>query len=212
MGLDITVVAADWEHLARIPAADRLQAVTDTVHPDDCCDACEDARPAPPRGWIRPRQASWCAEYDFHGTTGTYGYHVRLANAWEDVRDSAAPDLRAALDRFLGGLVWDGPDFTADTEDDDRPPPARGFPHDPEPWRPHLLLLRAPDELPALARAWELAEPRLDELREPYAATGRADRPGRPDGFDTATALLREWGEIVTRTEQYGWGLIGLPY
>lgn len=74
-----------------------------------------------------------------------------------------------------------------------------------------MLALGSPDEVAALARAWEAAAPRLEELREPFAAA--ADRrPAWFGGFDVAGALLREWGEVVTRAGERGWGLIGLPY
>ncbi|GAA2787783.1 hypothetical protein [Kitasatospora aburaviensis] len=211
MGLDITVVMADWAHLARAPAQGRLEALEDAVFPDFCCERCEDANYAVEGGWVwRPRDAPWCAEYRFFSTTGSYSWHFHLANAWEDVRPLAAPDLREALDRFAGGLFWDGPyDPAAEVENDDSPAPARGFPADPAPWRPHVLLLRAPDEVPALARAWEVAAPRLEELREPFA-TEAAPWPARPRTFDAAVALLHEWGEVVTRAGDRGWGLIGL--
>ncbi|MFD8980923.1 hypothetical protein [Streptomyces sp. NPDC059564] len=208
MGLDITVVMADWEQLARIPADGRLDAVTDVVHPYFCCDACYDADAAVRGGWAWPRQVSWCAEYRFFGTTGSYSWHFQLANAWDDMRASAAPGLRGALDRFLGGLVWDGPDGPAET--DDEPPAAGGFPEDAAPWRPQVLMLRAPDEVPALVHAWELAAPRLEELREAFDAEC-AGWAGRPRTFDANAALLREWGEVVAGAGARGWGLIGLP-
>ncbi|MFF0446998.1 hypothetical protein ACFYT4_11375 [Streptomyces sp. NPDC004609] len=211
MGLDITVVMADWERLARIPAAGRLEALTDAVYPSFCCVPCEEAGLAVRGGWVWPRQSSWCAEYRFFGTSGSYGWHVHLANAWGDMRAAAAPGLRDALDRFLGGLVGDGPGGGAGTDPDDDPPPAGGFPDDPAPWRPRVLLLRAPDEVPELVRAWELAAPRLAELREPFDAEALG-WAGRPDTFDDAVALMREWGEVVTRAGARGWGLIGLPY
>ncbi|MCX4751097.1 hypothetical protein OG455_37295 [Kitasatospora sp. NBC_01287] len=211
MGLDITVVMADWEELARIPAGGRLEALTDAVHPYFCCVPCEDADHAVRGGWVWPRQSSWCAEYRFFGTTGSYSWHFQLANAWDDVRALAAPDLREALDCFLGGLVWEGPDDAAATGAGDDRPPAGGFPDDPAPWCPRVLLLRAPDEVPALVRAWEAAAPRLRELREPFD-TEAAGWAGRPGSFDGTVALIREWGEVVTRAGARGWGLIGLPY
>ncbi|MET8753395.1 hypothetical protein ABZW32_25355 [Streptomyces sp. NPDC004667] len=211
MGLDITVVMADWEHLARIPAAARLDALIDAVCPDYCCDPCEEADRTVPGGWVWQRRTPWCAEYRFFGTTGTYAWHFRLAEAWEDLRPSASPALREALDRFLGGLFWHGPDQQAAAEPDDGPRPAPGFPGDPAPWRPEVLALGSPDEVAALTRAWETAAPRLEELREPFAASaGR--RPAWFATFDVAGALLREWGDVATGAGERGWGLIGLPY
>ncbi|MGW0391064.1 hypothetical protein ACWDYJ_09195 [Streptomyces sp. NPDC003042] len=210
MGLDITVVMADWEQLARIPAGGRLEVLTDAVYPDFCCVPCEEADLAVRGGWVWQRQSLWCAEYRFFGTTGSYSWHFHLANAWGDMRASAAPDLRDALDRFLGGLVWDGPDDAVGAGPDDDLPSAGGFPDDPAPWRPRVLLLRTPDEVPALVRAWEVAAPRLEDLREPFntEARGWAARPGT---FDDAVALMHEWGEVVTQAGLRGWGLVGLP-
>ncbi|MFD4241750.1 hypothetical protein ACFWP3_09160 [Streptomyces sp. NPDC058525] len=210
MGLDITVVMADWEHLARLPAGERVAALTDAVYPDFCCAACEEADRPAGDGWLWPRREPWCAEYRFFGTTGSYGWHVHLANAWDDIRTSAAPELRDALDRFLGGLVWDGPYDTAGRGPNDDRPPAGGFPDDPAPWHPRVLLLRAPDEVPPLVGAWERAAPRLEELREPFD-TRSAGWAARPGSFDAFVALLHEWGEVVTRCAARGWGLIGLP-
>ncbi|MFI6287217.1 hypothetical protein ACIBCM_21130 [Streptomyces sp. NPDC051018] len=210
MGLDITVVMADWEHLARMPAGERLEALTDAVYPSFRCAPCEEADLAAQGGWVGTCRSKWCAEYRFFGTTGSYSWHVHLANAWDDMRASAEPGLRGALDCFLGGLVWDGPGGGA-ADRYDAPPSAGGFPDDPAPWRPRVLLLRAPDEVPELVRAWELAAPRLEELREPFdtEAAGWAARPGT---FDDAVGLIREWGEVVTRARARGWGLVGLPF
>ncbi|MEU9303422.1 hypothetical protein [Streptomyces sp. NPDC048269] len=210
MGLDITVVMADWEQLARIPAGGRLEALTDVVFPDFCCVPCEEADLAVEGGWVWPRQSSWCAEYRFFGTTGSYSWHFHLANAWDDMRVSAAPGLRDALDCFLGGLVWGGPYDAAGVGRDDDPASVGGFPDDAAPWRPRVLLIRAPDEVPALVRAWEVAAPRLEELRAPFD-TEAGRWAARPDTFDGAVALLREWGEVVTQAGVRGWGLIGLP-
>lgn len=210
MGLDITVVAADWEHLARTPADERLGALTDAVHPHFCCGACEEADRAVPGGWASPLGVPWCAEYRFYGTTGSYAWHFWLAETWQDVRGAAEPGLRDGLDVFLGGLVWDGPDYAEDPDAED-PPALRGFPDDPEPWRPRLLLGRTPDEVAALARAWAGVAPRLAELRGPIAAAS-FHWSGWPDTFDGVTALLREWGEVVTGAAARGRGLVGLPY
>ncbi|MER7754959.1 hypothetical protein [Kitasatospora sp. NPDC097643] len=215
MGVDITVVMVDWAQLARIPADGRLAALDDAVYPPYCCASCEDADYAVEGGWVWPRQSRWCAEYRFFGTTGSWGWHLHLANAWADIRPLAAPDLRDALDCFLGGLVWDRPDEApgsgpgTETAADDEDPPAGGFPDDPVPWRPRVHLVRAPDEVPALVRAWNAAEPRLEELREHFDAEV-ASWAARPATFDAAVALLREWGEVVTRAGARGWGLIGL--
>ncbi len=210
MGLDITVIMADWEHLARIPADERVEALYDAVYPPFCCTACEDADYAAGDGWAWPRRSAWCAEYRFFGTTGSYSWHFHLAEAWNDMRPLAAPGLRDALDCFLGGLVWDGPDDAAGTDADDGRPAAGGFPDDPAPWRPRALLLRAPDEVPALVRAWERAAPRLEELREPFAAES-AGWAARPATFDDAVALMHEWAEVARQAGARGWGLIGLP-
>jgi hypothetical protein len=212
MGLDITVLMADWDHLARIPASERLDALVDAVYPPSCCVPCEEADVAVRGGWVWPRgQQPWCAEYRFFATTGSYKWHFHLSNAWDDIREFAAADLRDWLDSFLGGLVWDDPDGDAETDLNAGPPAAGSFPEDPTPWRPRLLLLRSPDEVPPLAGSWEWAAPRLEELREPFEA--EATRwAARPDTFDQAAALMREWGEVVTEAERRGWGLIGLPY
>src|ERR1700752_4488227 len=100
MGLDITVVMADWEQLARTPPAGRLEALDDAVYPAFCCIPCMETDLAVQGGWVWPRQSSGCAEYRFFGTTGSASWHFHLANAWEDIRASAAPDLRDALDTF----------------------------------------------------------------------------------------------------------------
>ncbi|MFE6839660.1 hypothetical protein ACFVFI_33140 [Streptomyces sp. NPDC057705] len=215
MGLDITVLMVDWEHLARIPADDRVNVLGDALCPDFCCEACEDADYAVTGGWVWQRHVSWCAEYRFHGTTGSYGWHPRLGNAWEDVRTLVAPELRDALDHFLRSLFWDDPDDLTRTDptaaEEEERPAARGFPDDTAPWRPRVLLLSAPDEVSELVRSWQVAAPRLEELRGPFEAEA-AGWAGRPAGFDAAAALLHEWGDVATEAGARRWGLIGLPF
>ncbi|MCF3130024.1 hypothetical protein [Streptomyces olivochromogenes] len=41
-------------------------------------------------------------------TTGSYKPHLWAGESCDDVREFADPALRAALDGFLVGLVWDG--------------------------------------------------------------------------------------------------------
>ncbi|MFJ8160383.1 hypothetical protein ACIRBY_05570 [Streptomyces sp. NPDC096136] len=205
MGLDITVVMADWGRLGRIPAAERRQVLDDAVWPDPCCDACWNAALDAPRGWTWPpgRAEPWCAEYRFLGTTGSYGWHVRLGNLWDDLRDTAAPGLREALDTFAGGLFWPGPDGERTIAPD--------FPDDPTPWTREPLLLAPPRTVAALADAWRRAEPGLESLRAPFE-TRCAAEPGRPESFDASLALLREWSAVTAEAARRGWGLIGLPY
>ncbi|MFG2291905.1 hypothetical protein [Streptomyces sp. NPDC048603] len=207
MGLDITVLMADWERLARIPAAERLGTLTDTAYPDFCCDACWDADFAVPDGWVWPRnqEQPWCAEYRFSGTTGTYKWHFELDCAWEDMREFTEPGLREALETFLGGIVGED----SGGGDDGRPAGESG--ETAEPWHARLLLYCPPEKAAVLARSWEQAAPRLEQLRAPFEA--EATRWAcRPKTFDAMGALLREWGEVVTEAGRRGWGLVGLPW
>ncbi|MEU8435726.1 hypothetical protein AB0F18_23005 [Streptomyces sp. NPDC029216] len=205
MGLDITLVMADWDRLARIPAAGREAALGDAIWPDFCCDACWNASLDVPGGWVWPhgRPDPWCAEYRFFRTTGSYAWHFHLSNLWDGLRDAAAPDLRAALDTFTGGLFWAGPDGEPAIPPD--------FPDDPTPWAREPLLLAPPPTVTVLADAWRRAAPRLEDLRAPFAARSEAE-PARPASFDDAVALLREWGSATEEAARRGWGLIGLPY
>lgn len=126
MGLDITVLVVDWDHLARTPAAERLGMLEDAAYPDDDCDDRDSGgggTEAPvEHGWVRRPDTPWCALYEFFRTLGSFKPHFWAYQAWEDVRDFAEPDLRAALDAFLAGLFWLGPDdAAADTSAEDEP-------------------------------------------------------------------------------------------
>ncbi|MFD3473737.1 hypothetical protein [Streptomyces sp. NPDC058695] len=213
MGLDITVLVVDWDHLARLPAAERLAMLEDAAYPDDDCDDGGGADARVEHGWVRWPQIPWCALYEFFETLGSFKPHFWAGQAWEDVRDFAEPGLRAALDAFLAGLFWMGLDDDADTgtgtgtEDES----AVGlFPAEPDPWHPRLLIVRTPEQVPDLERAWTVAAPLLEGLREPYAI--HAERPGRwIANFEEFAMLLRDWGEVVTEASRSGRGLIGLP-
>ncbi|MET9381727.1 hypothetical protein ABZY09_11700 [Streptomyces sp. NPDC002928] len=200
MGLDITVLAVDWEELARTPVGDRQEALWEAAAPDTDWDA------QPEVGWVFPAspEVPWCGRYEFHSTTGSYKPHFWAAQAWDDVRAFAGPALRAALDGFLRDLVWEGEGV------DDLPlcPEEGFFPGDAEPWR--LLVACPPPTVSALAAHWARAEPLLEGLREAYGA--HAASPGRwIADFDEFAVLLREWAVVVGEAEERGWGLLGLP-
>ncbi|MFD3838028.1 hypothetical protein ACFWWC_17470 [Streptomyces sp. NPDC058642] len=195
MGLDITVLAVDWERLEATPFEERLGLLEDAALPEDEIDW--DAEPR--KGWVFPAASNvpWCGRYEFHSTTGSYKPHFWAGHAWEDVRDFADPVLREQLNGFLGPLLWD--------ED------GTGlFPADPDPWRPRLLLACPPPAVSALFVHWALAEPLLESLREPFAV--HAASPGRwIENFDEFSVLLREWAVVVGEAGRRGWGLVGLP-
>lgn len=195
MGLDITVLAVDWQRLEATPRDERLGLLEDAALPEDELD--RDAEPR--KGWVFPASSNvpWCGRYEFHSTPGSYKPHFWAGQAWEDVRDFADPVLREHLNGFLGPLLWD--------EDD-----TGLFPADPDPWRPELLLVCPPPTVSALAVHWALAEPLLETLREPFAV--HAACPGRwIEDFDEFSVLLREWAVVVGEADQRGRGLVGLP-
>ncbi|MFE3901622.1 hypothetical protein ACFXPY_15060 [Streptomyces sp. NPDC059153] len=206
MGLDLTLFMADWKQLSTIPVEHRVQALDDTTWTPELDD--EYQRYGPAGGWLWPpdRGAAWCAEYDFRTTTGAYGPHARAGDAWDDIRLLVDASVREAMDTFLVGLIWD-----ADQADD----PARAagsglFPPATDRGRLRVLLECPPEAVPGKVRAWERVEPRLEELRGPFAAECEG-WAGRPDTFEDFVALLREWGDVTTEAARRSWGLVGLP-
>ncbi|MBZ4322370.1 hypothetical protein [Streptomyces huiliensis] len=207
MGLDISVLVVDWERVAGFVPGERGERLVDAVYPDEC-----DAEffAGLPDGWVRfPAEvAEWSALYEFHSTSGSFKAHFWAGERWEDVREQAVPELRAALDTFLSGLFWDPYDMAV--------PPAGTGPDAPgvrELFAEHgvgLLVACPPDAVPVLAAAWAVAEPLLDGLDGPH--TAHADSPGRwiPD-HDAFAVLLREWAEVVREAHALGWGIVGLP-
>ncbi|MFE4676397.1 hypothetical protein [Streptomyces sp. NPDC056723] len=209
MGLDVTVLVVDWDHSGgRLPRSasacwrtPHTRTTTATTVP-----VCADA--GVEHGWVRRPDTPWCALYEFFRTLDSFKPHFWAGQAWEDVHDFAEPDLRAALDVFLAGLFWLGPD-DADTGPEDEPVVGL-FPTERDPWHPRLLVLRTPEQVPDLARAWAVAAPLLEDLRAPYAV--HAERPGRwTANFEEFAILVRDWGEVVTGASRSGRGLIGLP-
>ncbi|WP_199848029.1 hypothetical protein [Streptomyces dysideae] len=171
MGLDITVLAVDWEWLEQTPAGERLGLLEDAALPEHELD--RDAEPR--RGWVWPAASNvpWCGRYEFHSTAGSYKPHFWAGEAWEDVRDFADPVLREHLDGFLRDLLWDAdgkggvigvPDTALLPVGTDRR-------------RPSLLFVCPPPAVTALAAHWARAEPLLETLREPFGV--HAACPGR---------------------------------
>ncbi|WP_329047872.1 hypothetical protein OG873_01300 [Streptomyces violaceus] len=135
MGLDLTVLAVDWERLERTPFEERYALLEDAAMPEDELDRYAE----PQRGWVWPAASNvpWCGRYEFHSTPGcSYKPHFWAGQAWEDVREHAGPEPREHLDAFLRNLIWD-----TDTEDAS----VSGlFPADPDPWHRRLLLFCPP--------------------------------------------------------------------
>ena len=194
MGLDITALIVGWEHLTETPPGERLRLLKASVLALDDWD-CDWW------GWAWPSAAPvpWFATYEFKLGLGSFKPHFWAGDAWEDVRDFADPALRAALDGFLAGLVWEGPGGDAVHVD------SGVFPDDEQ-----VLLARTPEAVSDLATLWAAAVPLLDGLREPF--NGHAADPGGwfPD-FEPFGELARGWGEVVGEADRRGWGLIGLP-
>ncbi|AQT70586.1 hypothetical protein [Streptomyces sp. fd1-xmd] len=206
MGLDLTLCMADWKHLGGVPVVQRIQALGDATlwAADD--EGYQSGRTAGSWLWPPDREAAWCAEYDFRSTSGSFAPHARAGDAWDDMRPLADASLRAAVDAFLTGLIWD-----EDPADDPAPSGGGGFfPPAADRWRSSVLLVCPPEALPGKVRAWARAECRLEELREAFAAECEG-WAGRPASFEHFIALLREWGDITTEAARRGWGLVGLP-
>ncbi|KOG42569.1 hypothetical protein [Streptomyces resistomycificus] len=206
MGLDITVLAVDWERLERTPAGEREGLLYEAMDPEDE----PGSWPEPEEGWVFPAspKVPFSGRYEFRRTLGSYKPHFWAADGWDRARGFADPALREPLDGFLRGLIWWGPD--PDDEDDGLDgADGRLFPSDPAPTGPRRLLVRRPPEVLSLAAHWGRAAPRLEGLRDTYDA--RAARPGGwvPD-FDAFDALLRQWAEVVDESARRGWGLLGL--
>ncbi|WP_432022698.1 hypothetical protein [Streptomyces parvus] len=204
MGMDLTLFMADWGWLGAVPVESRTGLLEDAAWPEE-----SDVLFSPGRerahGWRSPPGpgAAWCAEYGFTTTTGAYAPHARAGDAWADTRLLIGPSVREPMDTFLDGLVW---------EADPASTGGRGFLSPVVAGRLHrnILLACPPEALPGKTRAWERVEPRLEELRAPFAAACEG-WAGRPDTFEDFVALLREWGDVTATAARRGWGLVGLP-
>ncbi|MFC5721076.1 hypothetical protein ACFP1Z_12945 [Streptomyces gamaensis] len=197
MGADITALIVDWAHLETIDVLDRENALIEAADPDEADGAVEDGW-----AWLPPAPEgfpAWCARYEFAGTLGSFKPHFWAGERWEAVREHVPADLRTALDTFLAGLFRTPPGTGSDPDEDDA-----------EPWHGALWTYCPPPDVPALARAWSAAGPRLEALREPFGIHAAA--PGKWVGrFEEFAGLLHGWAEVVEEARHRGWGLIGLP-
>ncbi|MGW6650752.1 hypothetical protein ACWGA4_13155 [Streptomyces rubiginosohelvolus] len=203
MGMDLTLFMADWERLGAVPVDDRIGLLDDMAWLWGPGESCGPGR-GRADGWLWPPglEPAWCAGYSFFTTNGAHAPHVRAGSAWADMRSLVDASVREPMDTFLDGLVRDAvPAFAGG---------GGFFPSAVDPWHRRVLLVCPPEVLPGKARAWERVEPRLEELREPFAAECEG-WAGRPETFEGFTALVREWGAVTMTAAGRGWGLVGLP-
>ncbi|MBO8191549.1 hypothetical protein ITI46_07565 [Streptomyces oryzae] len=203
MGLDITVLVADWSWLGEVPPRERLSRLRAAWYADET-GLWDHEAPVVEGGWEWPQGAgSTCfAVYEFRGTLGSYKPHFWAGERWESVRDHADPLVQAGLDALLRGLFWGGLDGEAEHVDP-------GFFCDDPAIFYGVLLARSPDSVRKLATAWERVRPRLGGLRgafHQYAATPQ----GWVADFDEFAALLEDWGRVLSEAAQRGWGVVGL--
>ncbi|MFE9485880.1 hypothetical protein ACFYNF_05395 [Streptomyces sp. NPDC006641] len=201
--MDITAMIADWSWLGDVPERERLSRLRNAWYADETGLWDHDA-PVAEGGWGWPKgpNGAFFALYEFRRTLGSYKPHFWATHDWERVRDHADPLVRAGLDAFLLGLIWDGMDGESGETDRDF------FSGDPE-VSYGLLVARSPDGVRELAATWEGVRPRLDGLREAFTVYS-AVPDGRGGDFDAFDLLLTEWGHILTEAAGRGWGVVGL--
>ncbi|MFD6874639.1 MULTISPECIES: hypothetical protein [unclassified Streptomyces] len=206
MGLDLTLLMADWEYLSALPIENRIQELEDATWSPELDDDHQGRGWAGGWRWPTDRGDAWCVSYGFFTTTGSYRPHACAGAAWADMRLLVDSSVRESMDTFLIGLIWD-----PDSAGDRAPTGYEGFfPPAPDPWHPRVLLMCPPDAVSGKAQAWVRVESQLEQLRQPFIEEC-AGWAGRPDTFEDFTELLREWGGVTTEAGRHGWGLVGLP-
>ncbi|WP_326793694.1 hypothetical protein OHA79_48775 (plasmid) [Streptomyces sp. NBC_00841] len=203
MGLDISVMIADWSWLGEVAPRERLARLRDAWYAEETGLWCREES-AVEGEWERPGgpAGAFFDVYEFRGTCGSFKAHFWAGHRWERIRDHVDPEVRTGLDTLLCGLIWDGPD-------DEAPHMDPGFfPDDPALFY-GVLLARSPDSVRELAATWEQVRPRLGGLRRAF--TEQAAVPGAWVGhFDAFTDLLEDWGRVLTEATRRGWGVVGL--
>ncbi|ANB04447.1 hypothetical protein SAM40697_0485 [Streptomyces ambofaciens] len=203
MGLDITVMIADWSWLGGVPPRERLSRLREAWYADETGLWDHDAQvPEGDWAWPRGRHSATFAVYEFRGTLGSFKPHFWAGERWESVRDHADPLVRTPLDILLLGLVREGLDDTSEHA-------APGFfGADPTAAR-GVLLAHPPDGVRELAARWDRARHRLGGLRGAFDEHAAA--PGGWVGdFDEFAGLLTDWGHVLSEGARRGWGIVGL--
>ncbi|MGW3091781.1 hypothetical protein [Streptomyces sp. NPDC001108] len=213
MGLDITVMVVDWSWLGEVPARERLSRLWRAWDADET--GLWDYEAPTVRGdwaWPKGPHSDRFAVYEFLYTLGSYKPHFWVTHHWDHVRDHADPSLRAELDDFLLGLIWDGPDGKSGRTDLEFFASTAAESADAPPCGTSLLLARSPEGVRELAATWERVHPLLDGLREPFAKhTAAVSSDGRPADFDHGFVhLLTEWARVLTEAADRGWGVVGV--
>ncbi|MFJ8083284.1 hypothetical protein ACIQ6Y_22095 [Streptomyces sp. NPDC096205] len=202
MGLDITVLIADWPWLSEVPAGQRLERLRDAWY-DDGTGLWDADAPSVDAGWVRPRGTAGerFALYEFARTCGSFKPHFWAGHRWEVFRDQVDEPVRADVDALLLGLFWPGPDGLSEPTD----PEVFGD----DPSHSGLLLARPPDGVRELAAIWERTRPALAGLEAAFTAHAAG-----PDGwigdFGAFRDLLEGWGTVVTEAAARSWALVGL--
>ncbi|MEV5607267.1 hypothetical protein [Streptomyces sp. NPDC052225] len=202
MGLCIELLIVDCAYLEAVPVELRAELVAAAAFgPDDP----EEWNVA--EGWTWPDASSrpWYGRYEFPNTLTSYKPHFWGGEKWEEMRPSAPPQLRVALDEFSAPLFWGEynwafvePPFTPAVTDRDN--------H----WCPQAMRWLLPEDVITLRRFWTQVEPDLLSLREPFERHAAQPPTGPNDDFSAFAALVVQWGEVVTEAAVRGWGIIGL--
>ncbi|WP_326698061.1 hypothetical protein OG909_12330 [Streptomyces sp. NBC_01754] len=203
MGLNINVLIADWSWLGEVPPHRRLKRLRDAWYADET-GLWEFGASTVEGDWEWPLGpgSTHFGIYEFRRTAGSYKAHFRAGHQWESVRDYADPPVRTALDTLLAGLIWDGPDGTADHKEPGIFSDDPGVDHG-------VLVARSPTSVRELAAVWRGVEPRLEELRAPFDEHAAA--PGTWCGeFHEFTDLLEDWGRVLAEATRRGWAVVGL--
>ncbi|MGW7098866.1 hypothetical protein [Streptomyces sp. NPDC054838] len=203
MGLDISVLIADWSWLGDAPVSERLSRLRGAWYADETGLWEHDTREIE-GDWFGPRgpQSEFFDLYEFRGTLGSYKPHFWAGERWEAVRDHADPGLRAGLDVLLLGLIWGGLDGEAEHGDP-------GFFSDDPSITHGVLLARSPYRVRELAAASERIRPQLGGVRaafDEHAATAH----GWIGDFDEFATLVDDWDRVLSEASRRGWGVVGL--
>ncbi|MGW7068729.1 hypothetical protein ACWGII_09090 [Streptomyces sp. NPDC054855] len=159
-----------------------------------------------PEGWAWPdgRNGPWYARYEFRNTLTSYKPHFWAGERWDKMRGFVPPGLRMALDEFSAPLFWG--EYNWDFAD---PPFAPAVSGRENLWCPETMLWLLPEDVAVLYRFWIQAEPSVPSLRAPFENHAAAPT-GWINDFSSFSALVTEWGEVVTEAAARGWGIIGL--